>query len=151
MSYVHRPRPGGLGASVLDKQVSKFNEEEAHYLLEWIKTLTKEDFNTDGSRQNFKDVLKDGVKLCQLLNAIQPGTIKKIQKPISNFACMENINQFTTAARTLGVNDEACFQSVDLFEHRDLFAVTMCLRVLARNVEKSHNIPPPKAVPKDRI
>ncbi|KAI6217295.1 Calponin-homology (CH) domain-containing protein [Aphelenchoides besseyi] len=151
MSYVHRPRPGGLGAVVLDKQASKFNEEEAHYLLEWIKGLTKEEFNTEGSRQNFKEVLKDGQLLCKLLNAIQPGIIKKIMKPISNFNCMENINLFVTTARTLGVNDEACFQSVDLFEHRDLFAVTMCLRVLAAKVEKSHNIVPPKQISKDRI
>jgi len=150
-SYVHRPRPAGLGAVVLDKQASKFHEEEAHYLLEWIQLLTKEEFSTEGSRDNFTAVLKDGQLLCKLVNAIKPGLVRKIMKPISNFNCMENINQFTTAARQLGVIDEETFQTVDLFESRDLFSVCMTLQSLARKVEKAHNIPPPKQIPKKRI
>lgn len=76
--YIHRPRPGGLGGAVLDKvslgegaeagrlqQASKFNEEEAHNLLQWIKDLTKEDLDTTGSRDNFKALLKDGQLLCR--------------------------------------------------------------------------------------
>ena len=150
MSY-HRPRPGGLGGAILDKQASKFNEEEAQYILEWIKDLIKEDINTTGSRANFMETLKDGQILCKLLNAIKEGTIKKIMKPISNFNCMENINQFSTGARSFGVKDEETFQSVDLFEGRDLFSVCVTLQSLARKVEKSHNITPPKQIPKDKI
>lgn len=44
--------------------------------------------------------------ISRLMNAIAEGTVKKIMKPISNFNCMENLNQFTTSARNLGVKDE---------------------------------------------
>ncbi|GMT05627.1 hypothetical protein PENTCL1PPCAC_27801, partial [Pristionchus entomophagus] len=146
-----RPRPGGLAGAILDKQASKFNEEEATLLLEWIKDIIKEEVSTSGVRSDFQETLKDGSVLCKLINALKPGSVKKIMKPISNFNCMENINQFCTAARSLGVPDEETFQSVDLFEGRDIFSVTVTLRSLGKKVEKSLGIAPPKAVSKDKI
>ncbi|GMS81075.1 hypothetical protein PENTCL1PPCAC_3250 [Pristionchus entomophagus] len=147
----HRPRPSGLAGAILDKQASKFNEDEASLLLEWIKELTKEEMNTSGDRRDFQDTLKDGTLLCKLINALKAGSIKKIMKPMSNFNCLENINQFCTHARSLGVPDEETFQSVDLFDGRDLFSVTVTLRSLGKKVEKSLGIAGPKAVSKDKI
>ncbi|CAI4224233.1 unnamed protein product [Auanema sp. JU1783] len=149
--HYHRPRPSGLAGAVLDKQASKFNENEARFLLEWIKGLTNESIDTNGSRDNFREQLKDGQLLCKMVNAVQPGTIKKIMKPMSNFNCLENINQFSAAARKFGVIDEETFQSVDLFDGRDLFSVSVTLQSLARKWEKSHNVAPPQQIPKDKI
>eukprot|EP00080_Pristionchus_pacificus_P015158 PDM75178.1 Actin binding protein [Pristionchus pacificus] len=133
----HRPRPGGIAGALLDKQANKFNEDEASLLLQWIKDVTKEEVNTDGDRKEFQATLKDGTLLCRLINAIKPGTIKKIMKPMSNFNCMENINQFCTAAAALGVPVEETFQSVDLFDGRDLFSVTVTLRSLGKKLKMS--------------
>ncbi|KJH48274.1 hypothetical protein DICVIV_05636 [Dictyocaulus viviparus] len=116
--------------------------------LVWLG-LIGEQFDTSGSRENFQHAL--GLFLTRTVNAIQSGIIKKIMKPISNFNCLENLNQFTAACRSLGVKDEETFQSVDLFDGRDLFSVCVTLQSLARKVEKTHNITPPKQISKDSI
>uniref|UniRef100_A0A914CNA9 Calponin-homology (CH) domain-containing protein n=1 Tax=Acrobeloides nanus TaxID=290746 RepID=A0A914CNA9_9BILA len=149
-SDYHRPRPAGVAGAIMDKQAAKFNEQEAHNLLEWVKELSKEEFDTSGKRENFREVLRDGQLLCKFVNAIKPGTIKKIMKPISNFNCMENLNQFCTAVKDFGVITEETFQSVDLFEGRDLFSVCVTLQSLGRKVEKL-GIPAPKPISKEDI
>lgn len=47
---------------------SKYSEELAQECLEWIKTITGGNINTNGDMDNFYEILKDGVLLCQYLN-----------------------------------------------------------------------------------
>jgi len=136
-----RAKPIGLHAAVLEKQAQKYDAGLAAKTLEWIKHLTKEDINTSGDRENFHSLLKDGTLLCKLANTLKPGIIKKVQNPASTFACIENIGSFTTAAKQLGVTTEELFQTVELYEARDLFSVTTCVLALKRQMGKSHEGP----------
>ena len=77
--------------------------------------------------------LQDGVALCQLLNAAVPGTIpeKRINKSTAMpFKQMENISNFLKAARALGVREHDLFETVDLFDGKDIGLVIQCLHSL---------------------
>lgn len=67
-----------------------------------------------------EDVLKDGVVLCNLMNKLTPGCIKKIQAKGTNFQLMENIQRFQDGMKKYGVPQEEIFQTADLFERRNI-------------------------------
>lgn len=72
---------------------------------------------------DLEDILKNGVVLCNLMNKIQPGSIKKIQAKGTNFQLMENIQRFQDAIKKYGVPQEEIFQTADLFEKRNIAQV----------------------------
>jgi transgelin len=84
--------------------------------------------------ETYEDALKDGIILCKLMNKIKPGSIKKINTSGASFKMMENINMFGTAIKSYGVADLDVFQTVDLWEQKDISQVTMTLFALGREV-----------------
>jgi hypothetical protein len=79
--------------------------------------------------------LKDGVLLCKLVNNIKPGTIPHINESPSAFKQMENISRFLRACRDLGVAEHSLFETVDLFECKDLGLVVSCIYQLGVAVQ----------------
>mmetsp|Transcript_21901 Transcript_21901/g.56343 ORF Transcript_21901/g.56343 Transcript_21901/m.56343 type:complete len:385 (+) Transcript_21901:232-1386(+) len=75
---------------------------------------------------------KNGVLLCELINAISPGMIKRIEKPMGPFQQRENIARFLTGATDIGVESHALFLTGDLFDGTDLKQVCHCLFALGR-------------------
>ena len=53
-----------------------------------------------------KQVLKNGVVLCKLMNKISPGAIAKFKESGPAFLLMENVQSFLKAIKTYGVSDE---------------------------------------------
>lgn len=131
----NRATKSGLAAEMQSKVNAKFNEEDAGKVLEWIASHIGESFDCSGSTDNFQEQLKDGQKLCKLMNALQPGTIKKINTSKLVFTMMENLENFNQACKAYGVPEMETFQAVDLTERVNLHQVVLCCNGLARKAQ----------------
>lgn len=80
----------------------------------------------------YEDYLRDGTVLCELINKIKPGSVNKINYSGGDFKMMENINKFQAALKAYGVADLDVFQTVDLWEKKDIGQVTTTLFSLGR-------------------
>lgn len=102
--------------------------------MDWIQAVLSQggDAVKVPRDQPFEKVLKDGVILCNLMNKIVPGSVKRINKKGGNFALMENIAAFQKAIKAYGVPEEEVFQTADLFEARNVKAVAKSLFAFAR-------------------
>ncbi|CAF0926200.1 unnamed protein product [Adineta steineri] len=104
----------------------------------WIESVIGEKF-PNGS---YEDALRNGVILCKLMNKLQPNAIPKYSKDGVGFQSRENISLFQNAARAYGLVDSVLFQTVDLFEKRNIPQVTQCILALARQAQhKNFNGP----------
>lgn len=95
-----------------------------------------------------EDVLKDGVILCNLINKLAPGSVKKIQTKGTNFQLMENIQRFQAAIKNYGLPQEEIFQTADLFERRNISQVILSLYSLGRITQKHPEWTGPSLGPK---
>lgn len=81
-------------------------------------------------RENFQNWLKDGTVLCELINSLYPegqAPVKKIQASTMAFKQMEQISQFLQAAERYGINTTDIFQTVDLWEGKNMACVQRTL------------------------
>lgn len=106
-------------------------DKEAQY---WIEEVLGEKFPAGVL---YEDALRDGLVLCQLINKLSPGAVPKINTSGSQFKMMENINMFQQAIKKYGVPDLDVFQTVDLYEKKDIAQVTSTIFALGRAVSRS--------------
>jgi len=118
----------GLSAQVANKIAGKRDPQLEAEVLAWIEAVLGERL----AQGNFEDVLRDGTILCKLMNKLSPGIIPKINTQGGQFKMMENINKFQDAAKRYGVQDIDVFQTVDLYERRNIPQVTQCIMSLGR-------------------
>ena len=69
----------------------KRNYEAEAEVQKWIEAVINEPFPME---KPFADVLKDGIILCQLMNALAPGSVSKVNKNGSHFKLMENVSRY---------------------------------------------------------
>ncbi|XP_067892372.1 LIM and calponin homology domains-containing protein 1-like isoform X1 [Heterodontus francisci] len=76
----------------------------------WIEQVTGRSFGD----KDFRTGLENGILLCELLNAIKPGAVKKINRLPTPIAGLDNITLFLRACEELGLKESQLFDPGDL-------------------------------------
>ncbi|XP_027502435.1 LIM domain only protein 7 isoform X13 [Corapipo altera] len=76
----------------------------------WVEAVTGKNFGT----KDFRAALENGVLLCDLINKIKPGIIKKINRLSTPIAGLDNINVFLKACENIGLKEAQLFHPGDL-------------------------------------
>jgi len=85
---------------------------------------------------SFAHILKDGKILCQIINALEPHHIT-ISNGHGPFNHMENIGNFLNAASgLLGIPSNELFQTVDLYEEKNIPQVIDAIFAVSRHAQK---------------
>lgn len=79
-----------LERQVRAKIASKRNVDQDKEAQEWIENLLGKKFPPG---EAYEDVLRDGQVLCQVINKLAPGSVKKINQTGGDFKMMENVNK----------------------------------------------------------
>jgi len=133
----NRQKGYGFSSELKNKQSSKYSEELAKEAMDWIQVHVPEcPLQLESYDQTtIHDTLKDGQVLCKLINALQPGSVRKINENKMAFKQMENIGNFLAGVQTFGVAASDSFQTVDLYEKHNLPLVVSTLHALGRKAQ----------------
>ena len=108
----------GMDKELAEKQAAKWDPKLEAEARQWIEAVTGMEIGAD-----LHEGLKSGVILVTLVNTIQPGILKAPSKMSAPFKQMENIGNYLSACTKLGVSAHDSFQTVDLFEGKNMVQV----------------------------
>lgn len=123
----------GLSREVQSKIDKKYDPELEERLVEWIISQCGPAVGQpEAGKTGFMNWLKDGRVLCELINSLYSADkpVKSIKPSSMAFKQMEQIEMFLKGAEKYGVTKMDMFQTVDLFEGKDLAAVQRTLMAL---------------------
>ena len=124
----------GIDKELAEKAAAKYDPALEAAAREWVQTVAGVAFDPDTTLQQ---ELQSGVVLCQLANAIQPGVCRKPSTMTAPFKQMENIANYLLACDALAVPKHDQFQTVALFENKDMMAVLVNLQALGRAAQRT--------------
>lgn len=122
----------GMDLELEAKKMAKYDKEKENDVRYWIESVTGEAFKSE----DFEESLKDGILLCKLANRIQPGSVPKVNTSKLPFMQMENIGYFLKAAESMGLKRHDAFQTVDLYEGKNIPQVIQTLFIFGSVVQK---------------
>ncbi|XP_048800355.1 calponin-3 isoform X2 [Lagopus muta] len=126
MTHFNKGPSYGLSAEVKNKIALKYDPQIEEDLRNWIEEVTGLSIGA-----NFQLGLKDGIILCELINKLQPGSVKKINQSKLNWHQLENIGNFIKAIQVYGMKPHDIFEANDLFENGNMTQVQTTLVALA--------------------
>ncbi|XP_060102314.1 LIM and calponin homology domains-containing protein 1 [Heteronotia binoei] len=94
----------------------------------WIELATGKNFGD----KDFRTGLENGVLLCELLNTIKPGLVKKINRLPTPIAGLDNIALFLRGCKELGLKESQLFDPGDLQD--------VSSRATAKNLDGSRKL-----------
>uniref|UniRef100_A0AAZ1WVW0 LIM domain 7a n=1 Tax=Oreochromis aureus TaxID=47969 RepID=A0AAZ1WVW0_OREAU len=93
------------------REQSSVSCEEAYSEAQsWIEAVTKKKFGS----KDFRSALENGVLLCELINKIKPGVVKRVNRLPTPIAGLDNLNVFLKACGKLGLKEAQLFHPGDL-------------------------------------
>ncbi|XP_042281827.1 LIM domain only protein 7-like isoform X5 [Thunnus maccoyii] len=93
------------------RQQSSVSCDEAYSEAQrWIEAVTKKRFGSN----DFRSALENGVLLCDLINKIKPGIVKRVNRLPTPIAGLDNLNVFLKACGKLGLKEAQLFHPGDL-------------------------------------
>ncbi|KAL4230284.1 hypothetical protein ACF0H5_010669 [Mactra antiquata] len=143
-----RPHGYGLTGEVNRKINAKYSLELEQEARLWIEEVLQRPLLEGVDRSQplgevaFQDALKDGVLLCELINTLQPGGVKKIHRvesgSLKKFKDMENIENFLKAISNYGVSTTDKFAGANLTDRNNgMTMVVNCLHAVGRAAQKN--------------
>ncbi|XP_010722254.2 protein turtle homolog A [Meleagris gallopavo] len=130
-SMANRGPSYGLSREVQQKIDRQYDPELEQLLVRWMVGQCGEDIPQPApGRDGFQQWLKDGTVLCRLINSLYPrgqAPVAKIQASSMAFKQMEQISQFLQAAERYGIAATDIFQTVDLWEGKNMACVQRTL------------------------
>ena len=122
----------GLDKELAEKAAAKYDPAVENACRMWIENVTGDKLG----ECSLQEELKNGVVLCNLINAIKPGLIKPPKNSKMPFMQMENISMYLEGCTKLGVPSFSSFQTVSLYENKDMGSVLNNIQALGSAAQK---------------
>ena len=126
-----RPDSMGIYGYLQKKRNAAYDKALEGRVREWMEKLIGHKIG--GS--SFQDGLKDGVALCQCMNAAVPGKIKKIRNSQVMLFCRENFGAFFQACLSLGLAENDLCSFEDVYDNRNMGQFLIMMISFARKVQ----------------
>lgn len=140
-----RPREMGDAAGTMKKLDARYDSATEAEIINWFKELVG--VTIEPGKANVERALKSGIHLVELTMKLQEGSpnapeAAKAMKLKPNtqampFKQMENIENFLKFCEQYGVPKTSHFQTVDLYEGRNMAAVLNCILSLGSEAQRA--------------